>query len=126
MIPMAHVSFDTLKFVEKLTVAGISLEQAKAFSEAQKEVFDEVVGESGVLATKTDVFELKTEVTRVETNLKAEVARVETGLKAEIARVETSLKADIAKVTANINLLNWMMGFLLTGVGALIIKAFFS
>ncbi|MCC6923166.1 MAG: hypothetical protein IT525_08880 [Nitrosomonas sp.] len=53
---MAVVTFDTLRFVEKLRSAGVPEEQAKAISEA----FREATGEAD-LATKRDLndFELR-------------------------------------------------------------------
>ena len=142
MIPMTHVSFDTLKFVEKLIAAGMPAEQAKALSEAQKEVFEETF--DGTLAKKADLTEtendLKTEIIQVKNELKAEIAEVRTeiagvraDLKAEITEVKNELKGEIMGVKADIKLLRWMMGFLLAGVGtlltgaaALVIKAFFG
>ncbi|MFZ3207527.1 MAG: hypothetical protein WA140_01675 [Geobacteraceae bacterium] len=47
---MATITFDTLKFVEKLEWAGVSREQASAFAEAQKEAFAEALDTT--LATK--------------------------------------------------------------------------
>ena len=55
---MTAVTFDTLKFVEKLRAAGVPEEQAKAISEA----FRDATGEAD-LATKRDLkdFELRLE-----------------------------------------------------------------
>jgi hypothetical protein len=54
---MSTVTFDTLKFVEKLKAAGVPDAQAKAMSEAHSEALaDSVVN---VLATKSDIAELK-------------------------------------------------------------------
>ncbi len=55
---MTAVTFDTLKFVEKLKSAGVPEEQAKAISEA----FRDATGEAD-LATKRDLkdFELRVE-----------------------------------------------------------------
>jgi len=50
---MAAITFDTLKFVEKLERAGVTREQASAFAEAQKEAFSEALDTS--IATKTDI-----------------------------------------------------------------------
>ncbi len=102
---MAHVMFDTLKFVDKLISAGMPAEQAKALSEAQKEVFKESLDH--ILATKADLIQVKNE------------------LKTEITELKSKLKVEIADVRSDVRLLKWMMGFLLAGVGALVLKAFF-
>ena len=49
---MSTITFDTLKFVEKLEKAGVSREQAKAEAEALAEVFE--TG-SASLATQNDI-----------------------------------------------------------------------
>jgi len=51
---MATITFDTLKFVEKLKAGGIPEEQAKAISEA----FRDASGDAD-LATKRDIRELE-------------------------------------------------------------------
>jgi hypothetical protein len=81
---VATVTFDTLKFVEKLKSAGLPEEQAKAISEA----FRDASGEAD-LVTKQD------------------------------------LQIELAAVRADINLIKWMLGILLGGVMALVLKAFF-
>ena len=50
---MTTITFDTLKFVERLKAAGVPEEQAKAIMEAQKEA----LGEAALLtlATKSDI-----------------------------------------------------------------------
>jgi hypothetical protein len=40
---MASVTFDTLKFVEKLEKAGVPRDQAAAIAEAQKDAFTEAM-----------------------------------------------------------------------------------
>jgi hypothetical protein len=54
---MTTVTFDTLKFVEKLKAAGVPEGQAKAMSEA----FQEAQGELDV-ATKRDLKELELKI----------------------------------------------------------------
>ncbi len=54
---MATVTFDTLKFVEKLEKAGIPREQADAMAEAQKDAFSEAMDSQ--LATKADLMDME-------------------------------------------------------------------
>lgn len=86
---MTTVTFDTLRFFERLKTAGISEEQALAMAEAQKEAFSDAL--AGSFATKTD-----------------------------IARLE----ADLADIKAEQKIMRWMLGFLLAGMVALLIKTF--
>lgn len=57
---MSTVTFDTLKYAEKLKHAGVPDSQAKAMAEAQSEVFSEALDTQ--LATKRDLAELKLEM----------------------------------------------------------------
>ncbi len=60
LAPMATITFDTFKFVDRLEKAGLSREQAAAIVEAQREAFAEALDTS--LATKADVMAVKTDV----------------------------------------------------------------
>jgi hypothetical protein len=62
---MTTLTFDTLKFVQRLEKAGVSREQAEARAEALAEVFDSA-GQD--LATKSD---LKFEVSRIDNRIDA-------------------------------------------------------
>ena len=57
---MATITFDTLKFVEKLKAGGVSEVQAKAEAEALVTVFSEAMDSQ--LATKLDINRLEREV----------------------------------------------------------------
>lgn len=57
---MPAVTFDSLKFVEKLKAAVMPEAQAKAIAEAHAEALSESV--SSILATKTDLAELKVDL----------------------------------------------------------------
>lgn len=57
---MSTITFDTLKFAERLKAAGISDAQAKAEAEALRDVLSEALDTS--LATKRDIGDLKTEM----------------------------------------------------------------
>jgi len=54
---MSTVTFDTLKFVERLRAGGMDENTAKALAEAQSEIFAEALDTQ--LATKQDLIELK-------------------------------------------------------------------
>ena len=109
---MATVTFDTLKFVETLKAAGIPEAQAKALAEAQREAFAETLNTT--LATKSDIF-----------GLKQDISDVRSGLKQDISDVRSELKQDISDVRSELKVVKWMLGILLGGVIALILKAFF-
>ena len=57
---MATITFDTLKFVEKLRAGGVPEEQAKAEAEALVIAFSEAMDSQ--LATKTDINRLEREL----------------------------------------------------------------
>lgn len=57
---MATITFDTLKFVEKLRAAGVSEAQAKAEAEALVTAFSEAMDSQ--LATRSDISRLEREL----------------------------------------------------------------
>ncbi len=57
---MTTVTFDTLKFVERLRAAGVPELQAKAMAEAQIEALGEATALT--LATKADIYDIKSEL----------------------------------------------------------------
>lgn len=57
---MSTLTFDTLKFANRLKSAGMSDEQAQAFAEAQKDVFAEALDTT--LATKLDIMRLESKL----------------------------------------------------------------
>jgi hypothetical protein len=160
---MATITFDTLKFVEKLRAVGVSEAQAKVQAEVLVFALDEVMDQQ--LATKADIArlerevrvdiarlerEVKTDIARLENSTqaefkevradiaglekstKAEIAGLEKSTKAEIARLENSTQAEFKEVKADIVVLQrdtyvikWMMGMVLAGVTALVLKTFF-
>lgn len=61
---MSTITFDTLKFVERLEKAGASRELATAMAEAQREAFAEALDTA--LATKSDIRTVREDVVKVE------------------------------------------------------------
>ncbi|OGR05578.1 MAG: DUF1640 domain-containing protein [Deltaproteobacteria bacterium RIFOXYD12_FULL_50_9] len=80
---MTTITFDTLKFVERLKAAGVPAEQAKAEAEALVDAFSEAMDSQ--LATRSDINRLERELL----------------------------------------VLKWMVGLVMGGIVALILKAFF-
>lgn len=64
---MSTITFDTLKFAERLEKAGMTREQASLMAEAQKEVFAEALETQ--LATKPDVARLENRIEQLELRL---------------------------------------------------------
>lgn len=99
---MSTITFDTLKFVEKLKAAGISDAQAKAESEALQGVLAEALDSQ--LATKNDLIKLDQRLDRID---------------AKIDRMD-------AKMSGKLTLLKWMLGILIASIMSIVIKTFFS
>ena len=99
---MSTITFDILKFVEKLKAAGISDAQAKAESEALQGVLAEALDSQ--LATKNDLIKLDRRLDSID---------------AKIDRMDT-------KVSGELTLLKWMLGILIAGVMSIVIKTFVS
>lgn len=70
---MSAVTFDTLKYVETLKIAGVPESQAKAQSEALKEVLNTEV------ATKHDLTEMELRVEAKLESMKYEIIKWNTG-----------------------------------------------
>lgn len=66
----AAVAFDTLKFTRRLKDAGISEEQAEAFSDAFKDVHQSQLKE---LATKADLQELRSDIRELDARVMGEL-----------------------------------------------------
>lgn len=57
---MSTITFDTLKFAERLEKAGLTREQAAAIAEAQKDSLAEAL--DSTLATKADIVRLENRI----------------------------------------------------------------
>ena len=65
---MSPLTFDTLKYTERLRAAGVSEPQAKVEAEALRDVLAEAL--DSTLATKADI-------ARLESSARADIARLE-------------------------------------------------
>lgn len=71
---MSAITFDTLKFVERLEKAGVSREQATAFADAQKDAFSEAL--DGSLASKIDIEAIRADIGKIDARVTGELLLV--------------------------------------------------
>jgi hypothetical protein len=105
---MSTITFDTLKFVERLEKAGMPRAQAAALAEAQKEVFSEAL--DSTLASRTDI-------SKLDSSIKVEIRTVHD----DLVKVERRMDG----IDAKMDKLSWMMGILIALATANFGKQFF-
>ena len=88
LVPMSTLTFDTLRYTERLRAAGVPEQQAKAEAEALRDVLAEAMDSS--LATKADLMEVKAEL-RLEM----------TGIRGELSTIKWMMGVLIAVAVAN-------------------------
>lgn len=91
---MAVVTFDTLKFVKTLQASGMPAPQAEAVADAVRD--------------STDAADL---VTRKD-------------LQIELQKLESKMETRFAKLEGEFMLIKWMLGLIVAGVVALVMKSF--
>ena len=108
---MTLPAFDTHAYVKRLKKAGFNEEQAEAQAELQAQVLSNLVTEK--LATKDDIMELKKD------NL-----RLEHALREDMTRLEHKFEQEFIRIAGKFSTLNWMVGFMLTGMATILFKLF--
>ena len=98
---MSTLTFDTLKYTERLRAAGVSEAQAKAEAEALRDVLSEAL--DNTLATKNDVRDVRD----------------------GLAKLDAKVDAKFAVVDAKMDKLSWMMGILIALAIANFAKQYF-
>ena len=144
---MSVATFDTLKFANTLKAAGVPEKQAEAQAVAFAEViqinFKDQATKGDLVATAKDVRQelkdveqrLTARIDVVEQSLTAKIKDSEQGLTAKIKDVEQGLtakidgsiaevKVQIAQVKGELVLVRWMLGVLVGGVVAVLIRLF--
>ncbi|MBF0285088.1 MAG: DUF1640 domain-containing protein [Magnetococcales bacterium] len=91
------ITFDTLKFANRLKAAGASDKLAEAIAEAQAEVQEKSLEE---LATKRDIRELRLEI-------------------------DAKLDKELSPIRTDLAVAKWMLGILLAGVLSIVLKMYF-
>ena len=104
------MGFDTLGYLEMLKASGVTDEQCKAQVRALS-----IALESQDFVTKTDILELKTDISNLKTELKTDISELKTELKTDISDLKTELKGDISDLKTDmlelkVELIKWMIG----------------
>lgn len=115
---MNTLTFDTLRFIERLKAAGISQEHAVAEAEALRDVLSEALNTT--LATKADVAEVRMELSAVKTELKSDILEVKNDVRLLAAHMDTKF----ALVDGKFDKLNWMFGAIVAIACAAFAKQF--
>lgn len=105
----AALRIDTLKFVRRLTDAGMERPMAEAIVEGIAEA------DTSELATKADI-------NRLEAATKADISRLEAATKADIGRLESKIGTSIADLRAEMFRYMMVQAATIIGVTVTLIK----
>ena len=110
------VAFDTLKFVRKLTQAGLPEAQAEVFANVHRDAFKEALDSK--LATKADIARLKESMSSQIAELRSEIVEFKETIRSEFAEFKEPIMAEINQLKrrddhmqGQINHLKWIMIF---------------
>ncbi|WP_434428449.1 DUF1640 domain-containing protein [Xylella fastidiosa] len=127
---MTSVAFDTLKFANRLKTAGVPAAHAEAEAEALAEVLEinlqglaesESKNGKALARLEADMKEGFAQVDQRFAQVDQRFVQMEKNIDQRFAQVDTRF----AEIKGEMLLLKWMLGVLVAGVAALIIKAFF-
>jgi len=118
---MATITFDTLKFVEILENAGVKREHATAAAAAVREAQETALTDHAKEqhASNAQV------VAELETKTERGMFEMKTELKAEIQQLSAKFDLLEQRTHSRFAFLQWMLGILIAGVLALVMRAFF-
>ena len=95
------VAFDTLKFVRKLTQAGLPEAQAEVFANVHGDAFKEALDSN--LATKADIATLKESVSSQIAELKESTTTQIAELRSEMVEFKESIRGEFAEFKESTN-----------------------
>ncbi len=94
---MTTITFDTLKYAQRLEEAGFPRDQAVAMAEVQKESLAEIMDVQ--IATKADIKDVRGDI--------------------------QTIRLKLTEHDGQFTLLKWMLGVIFAGVLSLVLKTFF-
>ncbi len=122
---MAVTTFDTLKFANALKAAGVPDKQAEAEATVLSEFMQINIKE---LATKQDLEQLgkdlRQEIAQQGKDLRSEIAQSQFKLSQDILSLDAKFEKNNAQIRGEQVLVRWMLGFVLAGIVALLIRLF--
>jgi len=125
---MATITFDTLKFVETLENAGITREHASAAAvavrEAQETALADHAKEQQELRARA-VAELDTKTEKAIYQLSGEMQQRFAEVDLRIERLDAKFDLLEQRTHSRFAFLQWMLGILIAGMMALVMRAFF-
>ncbi len=123
---MAVLALNTHAFVKRLKAANMTEEQAEAIVDGINSARE---ADIATLATKADLAALKADLAALAAATKTDLAALAAAAKADLKQEAAALDAKIDKVelrlSGEITLLKWMVGLVIAGILALILKAYF-
>jgi len=120
---MPTLTFDTLKFANRLKTAGVPAGQAEAEADALSEVLETNLGE---LATKADLREVETGLRHEIDNVRHKISDLRKDIDARFEKTESTLRQEISGTAATIRqevanmkfeLLKWIIGLAIAQAG---------
>ena len=128
--------FDTAGHASRLQCGGVPVAQAQAHVQAFNESLRQALAPlaSNVALHELEVA-LRAELRVVEATLRAEIVQSEAKLRTEIGAAEARLRGELRDLRAGVDsalvgvrerlqLLQWMVGVLVAGVGGLLLRAY--
>ena len=108
---MATITFDTLAYSKRLRAVGFTEEQAEVQAETQRETIEIAISELETrhlkdLAVKGDISAVRSDIS--------------------IVRADMATKDSLRKVEVELAVVKWMLGTVMAGIAALVIKTFFA
>jgi hypothetical protein len=85
--------FDKLRFIDRLTHAGVAEEQARAHAEAMEEALREAV------ATKSDIATVRSDIGNDITAVRSDIAAVRSDVSREIAQLDHKIDLAVRDMT---------------------------
>ncbi len=89
--------FNALKYIRSLEGVGFKREQAEAQVQLVMDTYEENV------ATKSDLSDVRSEMSLIRSELKTEMAELRSELKTEIAELRSEVKTDIADLRSDMS-----------------------
>ena len=120
---MSVVTFDTLKFANRLKAANVPPAQAEAEAEAFQELLESHAQAFKFIEDKLRTLEDATKHGLADTEVQAEKALARLESKVDVGFAKTDGR--FAEIRGEMLLVKWMLGLLMAGVASLVLKSFF-